>query len=70
MILVLLMLFNLALIIFAFGYGLIGIAVGRMRLTRSRTLRGGPARFAGVACVVVAVVFWWFSATMWSLVER
>jgi hypothetical protein len=64
-----LMLFNLALIAFAIGFGLVALIGGHIRLTRSRTLRGAPARFAGLACVVLALAFWRYSAQMWSLLD-
>lgn len=62
------MLFSLVLILVAFGFGATAIVTGRVQLTRRRTLRGRSARVAGVACIVIAIAFWWFSAEMWSRV--
>lgn len=61
----LLALANVFLILFALGYGIMAAVGGRIRLARSRVLRGWRARAAGLACVAAAVAFWWFSAYLW-----
>ncbi len=63
------LLFNLLLIPFTIGYGLVAIVRGRLKLTRSRTLQGYTARLAGAACVILAILFWRFSVAMWSLID-
>lgn len=62
--------FNFAIILIALVFGAVAVVRGKVQLTRSRTLRGHAARIAGIMCIVVAIVFWWFSVSMWSLYDR
>jgi hypothetical protein len=48
----------------ALGFSVVVVVRGRMRLSRSRTLTGTPARLVGVACIVVVILLWRFCARM------
>lgn len=61
---------NLVLILAALVYGLVALIRGKVQFTRSRTLHGTKARMAGVLCIVVGILFWWWSGKMWAVFDR
>jgi hypothetical protein len=65
----LLRLLTVAASLIALAFSVVTIARGRVRVTHSRTFRGVAARLVGVACTILTILFLWFSAKMWLLVD-
>jgi hypothetical protein len=65
----LLRLLTVAASLIALAFSVVAIVRGRVRVTHSRTFRGVTARLMGMACIILTILFLWFSAKMWLLVD-